>query len=294
MYTTLISTADLAAHLDDARFVIVDVRHDLAHPGWGEAQYRESHIPGARFAHVDRDLSAPLTGRNGRHPLPTPESAARLFGALGIGADTQVVAYDQGGGLFAARLWWMLRWLGHEAAALLDGGFARWTAEQRPVSPSLPDVQPASFVPRDVRPTVAADGVRASLPRRSLLLVDARSGERFRGEAEPIDPVAGHIPGARNRPATANLRPDGRFRPPTELQAAFEPLLQGHVAQDVVHYCGSGVTACHNVLAMSIAGYPLTRVYPGSWSEWIADPSRPVARGAHDAPPPSGHRASAS
>jgi thiosulfate/3-mercaptopyruvate sulfurtransferase len=278
-YTTLVSTADLAAHLDDPHWVLVDARFDLAKPDWGEAQYRDAHIPGARYAHLDRDLSAPRTGRNGRHPLPTPEAAAAFFGRIGIDATRQVAVYDQGSGAFAARAWWMLRWLGHEAAAVLDGGFARWNAEGRPVSQRVPGVQSARFVAHDVRPTVAAAGVHASLRRHALVLVDARAAERYRGEAEPIDPVAGHIPGARHHAASDNVKADGTFRPAQELRAQFDTLLDGRPAADVVHYCGSGVTACHNVLAMAVAGYPLTRVYPGSWSEWIAEPSRPIARG---------------
>jgi thiosulfate/3-mercaptopyruvate sulfurtransferase len=279
MYTTLISTADLARHLDDPACVIVDARFDLARPDWGEAQYRDAHLPGARYAHLDRDLSAPRTGRNGRHPLPTPERAAAFFGRMGIDASRQVAVYDQGSGMFAARAWWMLRWLGHEAAAVLDGGFARWTAERRPVTARMPDVEAAAFTAHDVRPTVAAAGVQASLRRQGLVLVDARAAERYRGEAEPIDPVKGHIPGARHRAATDNVMPDGVFRPAELLRAQFEALLDGRPAADAVHYCGSGVTACHNVLAMAVAGYPLTRLYPGSWSEWIAEPSRPVATG---------------
>jgi thiosulfate/3-mercaptopyruvate sulfurtransferase len=293
-FATLIATDELAARLDAPGLVVLDVRHDLARPDWGEAQYRAGHVPGARFVHLDRDLSAPPTGRNGRHPLPTPEAAARMFGALGIDGGTQVVAYDQGNGVYAARAWWMLRWLGHEAVAVLDGGFARWTAEGRPVTTALPAVRAATLEP-SVQPTVAAEGVRASLARRSLLLVDARAPERFRGETEPLDPVAGHIPGARNRPAGANVNGDGTFKSPEELRAGFEALLRGRSAADVVHYCGSGVTACHNALAMTIAGLGLARVYPGSWSEWVADPTRPVESGAEDdRAPPEGQRASAS
>jgi len=280
LFSTLISTADLASHLDDPSFVIVDVRHDLAHPDrWGESQYRAGHLPGARFAHIDRDLSGPTSGRNGRHPMPTPEDAATLFGRLGIDAHRQVVAYDQGNGMFASRLWWMLRWLGHEAVAVLDGGYARWTAENRPVTTDVPEVAPASFEVGRVMPTVSATGVAASLPRHTLLLIDARAAERFRGDTEPLDPVAGHIPGAMNRPYARNVKSDGTFRSPRELRGEFEAMLHGRPVEDVVHYCGSGVTACHNVLAMAVAGYPLTRLYPGSWSEWVANPARPVATG---------------
>jgi len=280
MASTLVSPGELGAHLNDPGWVIVDVRHDLVHPDtWGEAQYRAGHIPGARFAHVDADLSAPKNGRNGRHPLPTPEQAAQTFGRLGIDRGKQVVAYDQNNGMFAARLWWMLRWLGHEAVAVLDGGYARWLAEKRPTSQESPVVAPATFEVQRVAPTVSASGVASSLPRHTLVLVDARVAERYRGDTEPIDPVAGHIPGALNRPYSRNLQPDATFRRAAELRSEFESMLHGRAVSDVVHYCGSGVSACHNVLAMAIAGYPLTRIYPGSWSEWVADRERPVATG---------------
>jgi thiosulfate/3-mercaptopyruvate sulfurtransferase len=279
-WSTLISTDELARHLDDPRFVIVDVRHDLAKPeGFGDTAYAKSHIPRALFAHIDRDLSAKKTGKNGRHPLPTPEATAKLFGRLGIDATKQVVVYDQANGMFAARLWWMLRWLGHDAAAVLDGGFAKWEKERRPVTAEASPVEPTSFVPSRVRPTVNATGIAASLPRHGLLLLDARAAERYRGDVEPIDPVAGHIPGALNRPYTRNVAADGTFRSARELESEFEGMLHGRSADDFVHYCGSGISACHNVLAMAVAGYPLTRIYPGSWSEWIADPRRPVAKG---------------
>lgn len=279
-HTTLIGTSELARHLDDPAFVVVDVRHQLAQPEhFGEAEYAKAHIPGALFVHLDRDLSARKTGRNGRHPLPTPENAAALFGRLGIDATKQVVAYDQGDGMYAARMWWMLRWLGHEHAAVLDGGFAKWQREGRPVSAETRAAKPTTFVPRGVRPTVSATGIAASLPRHALLLLDARAAERYRGDNEPIDPVAGHIPGALNRPYTRNLAADGTFRSAHELRGDFDGMLHGRAPEDLVHYCGSGVSACHNLLAAAVAGYPLTRLYPGSWSEWSADPSRPVAKG---------------
>jgi thiosulfate/3-mercaptopyruvate sulfurtransferase len=278
-HSTLVETAELAPHLGDPRLVIVDVRHDLADSAFGEAAYAKSHIPGAVFAHVDRDLSAPRSPHSGRHPLPTPEAAAKLFGRLGIGATKQVVAYDQGNGVYASRLWWMLRWLGHDSVAVLDGGFAKWMREGRPVSTDVPHVAPAKFVATNVLPTVNATGIAASLPRHGLLLLDARTAERYRGDAEPIDPVAGHIPGALNRPYTRNIHDDGTFRSPRELRSEFEGMLHGRAPDDLVHYCGSGVTACHNLLAMTIAGYPLTRLYPGSWSEWITDRRRPIAKG---------------
>ena len=278
-FDTLIGTADLAARLSDPSLVIVDVRHDLRDAQAGEAAYAKSHLPGARFAHIDRDLSGKTTGRNGRHPLPTPEAAAEVLGRLGIDGTRQVVAYDQGDGMYASRLWWMLRWLGHDKAAVLDGGFAKWQREGRPVASDVRPVQKATFVPGPVRVTLNATGIAASIPRHDLVLLDARSAERYRGEVEPIDPVAGHIPGALNRPSSRNVSADGTFRPARELRSEFDAMLHGRRPEDVVHYCGSGISACHNLLAMAVAGYPLTRLYPGSWSEWSADPKRPVARG---------------
>jgi thiosulfate/3-mercaptopyruvate sulfurtransferase len=279
MFTTLITTEELAGRLGDANLVLCDVRHDLARPDWGEEQYRERHVPGAMFVHLDGDLSAPMNGKNGRHPLPSPETAAATFGRLGIAPGKQVVAYDQGGGAFAARLWWMLRWLGHDAVAVLDGWFAKWKDEDRPVAAGFETPHSAPFAIRKVTPTVDASGIMASLPRQALLLIDARAPERYRGETEPLDPVAGHIPGARNRPYTQNLAADGTFKHPAFLRAEFEAVLDGAGSDLVVHQCGSGVTACHNILAMEIAGFEGTRLYPGSWSEWCADPARPVASG---------------
>ncbi len=281
MHTTLITTAELAARLDDPTLVIVDVRHDLAQPeAWGESQYRAGHISGARFAHMDRDLAAPKTGKNGRHPLPSPEACAALFGRLGIDASKQVVAYDSGGGMYAPRLWWMLRWLGHDAVAVLDGGIGKWVREQRPVSTDVPAVRPVTFPIRRVGPALSAADVLASLADRSLRIVDARGGERFRGEVEPLDPVAGHIPGAVNRPYTKNVEADGTFKKPDVLCAEFAAVVGDAAPQKVVNVCGSGVSACHNLLAMEIAGITGTRLDPGAWSEWVADPARPGATGA--------------
>jgi thiosulfate/3-mercaptopyruvate sulfurtransferase len=280
MYSTLISTADLALHLADPSLVVVDVRHDLGQPDtWGEAEYRRAHIPGARFVHMDGDLAAPKTGMNGRHPLPSAEASAALFGRLGVDASKQVVAYDQGPGSYAARLWWMLRWLGHDAVAVLDGGYAVWEREGRPVTTDVPAVVPASFIARPSAPVVDVATVAATLGSPSMLLVDARGRERFRGDVEPIDKVAGHIPGAINRPYTDNLAADGRFKPARELRADFSALIGDRAPSAIVHTCGSGVTACHNLLAMEHAGLGGARLYPGSWSEWSADPARPIARG---------------
>jgi thiosulfate/3-mercaptopyruvate sulfurtransferase len=198
---------------------------------------------------------------------------------LGIDAQKQVVAYDQGSGMFAARLWWMLRWLGHDAVAVLDGGFDKWVREGRPVETTVRAPGPAAFSARHVGPLVHADDVLRCLGTRDCMLVDARAPERYRGEVEPLDPVAGHIPGARNRPYGSNIAADGTFKSPEALRREFAALLGATPLERVVHYCGSGVTACHNALAMEIAGLPGTRLYPGSWSEWCADTSRPVARG---------------
>ena len=279
MYTTLISTDELADRLSDPSLALFDIRHDLMQPErWGADEYQKAHIPGATFLHIDSDLSGPKNGVNGRHPLPTPETAAALFSRVGIDSTKQVVAYDQNTGVFASRLWWMLRWLGHESVAVLDGGFAKWSREGRAVTSESSEPSAATFVVKNVSPTVNSVGVESSISRHTLLLVDGRAPERFRGEVEPMDPVAGHIPGAVNRPASLNVTANGVFKPASALRTEYQALLGGRPHSDVVHYCGSGVTACHNVLAMQIAGLPSTRLYPGSWSEWISNPDRPVAR----------------
>jgi thiosulfate/3-mercaptopyruvate sulfurtransferase len=278
-YDTLISTGTLAQHLADPAFVVVDCRHDLSDVDAGERAYRSAHLPGAVFLHLDRDLSGVKTGRNGRHPLPEVGMLAATFGAAGIDATRQVVAYDQNNGVWASRLWWLLRWLGHDAVAVLDGGVDKWRAEGRPLT-DAPSAQRAStFVPGQAARTASANEVMRHLADDSLFVLDARAAERFRGDVEPIDPVAGHIPGARNRPYTDNLSVEGTFKSAAQLHAEYAALLAGVPPRAVVHQCGSGVTACHNVLAMSIAGLAGSRLYPGSWSEWVSDPARPVARG---------------
>ena len=275
--TTLASTEELARHLEDWR--IFDCRHDLARPDLGEAQYREAHIPGALFAHLDRDLSAPRDGRNGRHPLPYPGAFIAWLGQQGLAPEHQVVCYDAGGGTVAARLWWMLRWAGHDAVAVLDGGFAKWRAEGRPVSDRIPRVAHTAY-PVRLRPGASVGvAVVAQAPKGSLLL-DARAPERFRGEKEPIDRVAGHIPGAKNRYCIDNLTAVGIFKRPEQLKAEFAEVLRGARPAEVVNYCGSGVTACHNLLAMEVAGLKGAKLYPGSWSDWITDPKRPVSTSA--------------
>lgn len=277
--TTLVSPADLAAHLDDPSWVIADCRYDLADPEAGERAYRDAHIAGALFMHIDRDLSGRKTGTNGRHPLPQLDDVVATFSRAGIDPTKQVVAYDQSNGMWASRLWWMLQWLGHRAAAVLDGGVDRWIAEGHLLTAELRDIRPATFVFQRTSPIATAQEVAAHLDDGTLTVIDARAPERYRGDVEPIDPVAGRIPGALNRPYSANLDAQGKFKPAQLLRAEFETLLDGASPASVVHQCGSGVTACHNVLAMSVAGLPGSRLYPGSWSEWIADPARPIARG---------------
>jgi thiosulfate/3-mercaptopyruvate sulfurtransferase len=275
-HTTLVSTSELAAHLRDWR--IFDCRHDLTKPELGEAQYREAHIPGALFASLDRDLSAPKNGKNGRHPLPDPEAFAAWVGRQGVKPSDQVVCYDASNGAMAARLWWMLRWIGHEAVAVLDGGIARWTKEGRGVSSETPSFSAVAYALKlNEDAAVGARMVHRRLGQQ--LLLDARAPARYRGEQEPIDPVAGRIPGARNRFNMENVAADGTFKSPQELKHAFQQVLGGRAPGEVVNYCGSGVAACHNLLAMEIAGLPGAKLYAGSWSEWIADPARPQEKG---------------
>jgi thiosulfate/3-mercaptopyruvate sulfurtransferase len=276
MHKTLISPAELTPHLGDSRWVIVDCRFDLADPGWGEEQYVVGHVPGARYAHLDRELSGTKTGTNGRHPLPTVDEMAARFGAMGIDATTQVVAYDQDCGMYAARLWWMLRFMGHDAVAVLDGGLARWVAEGGALQPGRVGTTPAAF-PANPRQDwrLSVEQVAAGEP---ALLMDARAPDRFRGENETIDKVGGHIPGARNHWFQENLTEEKRFKPAEELRRQWDADLAGAAPDELVMYCGSGVTACHNLLSMEIAGLPGARLFPGSWSEWSADPKRPVER----------------
>lgn len=278
-WTTLVSVDALAARLHDPALRIFDCRFALADPAAGEAAWQMSHIPGARYAHLDRDLSGPHVPGAGRHPWPSAEAFAAWLGREGITPATQVVAYDAGDGAFAARLWWLLRSLGHRDVVVLDGGFATWTAAGLSTDADTPDVVAAPPYPgafardRLLDATATAQRVAAG-----DLLVDARGAERFRGEVEPIDRVAGHVPGARNRPYPANLR-DGRFKPAAELAAEFATLFEGRAPSSVIAMCGSGVTACHHLLAMAHAGLDGAALFTGSWSGWIEDPARPVATG---------------
>lgn len=284
-FTTLVSVADLAAHLNDAGWIVCDCRHDLAQYEFGRGAYAAGHIPGARFMHLDEDLSGPKTGVNGRHPLPHPVTFTLRLAALGIDNGKQVVAYDNAGGVYASRLWWMLRWVGHRNVAVLDGGFDAWVKAGQPVSNQPPAIKASTFTPNP-NPQLMVDtrAVAANLNGKLFDVIDARSPDRFRGENETLDPVAGHIPGAVNRFFKSNLREDGSFKPAAALTQEFAALLNGRGsgpidAAKIVHQCGSGVTACHNLLAMEIAGLSGSRLYPGSWSEWVSDRARPVARG---------------
>jgi thiosulfate/3-mercaptopyruvate sulfurtransferase len=283
MKTTLVSVADLAAILTDPNVRVFDVRHDLINHSAGRDAYVSGHIPGAHFLDHETDLVAVKTGKNGRHPLPARESFAALMAAHGVGPETQVVAYDSSGGIYAAHLWWMLRWLGHEAVAVLDGGWQAWLRNEQPVSidASLPSAVflNTSFGPSLSQP-VNADAVLANIAQPEFTVLDARAANRFRGEVEPMDRVAGHIPGALNRPNGENLGEDGRFKSPADLRREFDALLAGRTPSSIVHQCGSGITASHNHFAMEVAGLQGSRLYPGSWSEWSSDPSRPVATGA--------------
>ncbi len=282
-FETLIDADTLHRALQGDAPVLLDCRYDLTDPAAGRRAFAEGHLPGARHVDLANDLSGPVTDTSGRHPLPDRAVLAARLGALGVTADAQVVCYDAADGAFAARAWWLLRWLGHEAVAVLDGGIAAWTAagfpsERGDPQPMRPGAPLLAIRPPRVH-AVALDDVERGLGGTRQLLVDARAAERYRGEREPIDPVAGHIPGAVNRPAADNLVA-GRFKPAGLLAAQWQALLGRHAVDDLVVYCGSGVTACHHLLALAHAGMPGARLYAGSWSEWCRDPARPVARGA--------------
>lgn len=276
-HSTLVDAGTLARHLNDPGWRVFDVRHQLADTGYGERAYQQGHIPGSLFLHCDRDLSGPTSGTNGRHPLPDPRALAAKLGACGVDAATQVVVYDDCQGMVAGRLWWLLRWLGHDKVAVLDGGLEAWLASGGVLNTEKPVVQPAKFTPRVRDSVVDAHYVLTHIESAGMRLVDARSPDRYRGENETIDPVGGHIPGASNRFFRDNLGPDGRFKPAETLRAEWLPLLGESAPDQVVHQCGSGVSACHNILAMEVAGLAGSRLYAGSWSEWCADSRRPVA-----------------
>ncbi|MGQ5523375.1 sulfurtransferase [Chitinimonas sp. PSY-7] len=277
----LIQASELAKQLGRADLVLIDCRHELAQPEAGKQAYEQGHLPGAVFAHLDQDLSGPKTGRNGRHPLPDPLQLAVKLAALGIRTGCHVVAYDAQGGMFAARLWWLLRWLGFESVQVLDGGVNAWLAAGGQLDANPPNITVGTFEakPQNAK-IVNADTVLDNLDRQEFVVIDARAPGRFAGEGETLDPIAGHIPGAMNRFFQLNLQADGRFKPAETLRSEWQVFLDGRDVHDTVQQCGSGVTACHNLLALAVAGMPGSRLYPGSWSEWCSEPGRPVARGA--------------
>ncbi|MFY2030231.1 sulfurtransferase [Achromobacter xylosoxidans] len=282
MTMTLISAADLATHLGAADVRVFDVRHDLTNHTAGREAYAAGHIPGARYLDHETELAPPRTGRNGRHPLPDRGQFGALMAAHGVTPETLVVAYDASGGMYAAHLWWMLRWLGHDRVAVLDGGWQAWQAAGLPTSTEAAAPVQAGAPVTPAAPLVGsvdAQAVLDNIARPAFTVIDARAANRYRGEVEPMDPVAGHIPGALNRPNGQNLQADGRFKDAAQLREEFTALLDGRDPGAIVHQCGSGITACHNLLSMEIAGLAGSRLYPGSWSEWCSDPSRPVAKG---------------
>ncbi len=285
VHSTLVSTEEVGSHLSDPSWVIVDCRYNLTDERWGEERYRDSHIPGAIYASLAHHLSGPSDGRNGRHPLPGHEEMAATFGRLGVSHELQVVAYDQDTGMYASRLWWMLRYMGHDAVAVLDGGFAKWIREGRATRGGPESREPVMFAgkPRAAM-RLTANQVWAKLGDPALTLVDARAPARYEGKEEPLDRVAGHIPGARNHFFQWNLAPDGSFLSPAALHDQFTALLGATPPENVALYCGSGVTACHNILAMEHAGLTGTKLFPGSWSEWSADPDKPVETGPLEKP----------
>jgi thiosulfate/3-mercaptopyruvate sulfurtransferase len=280
-FTMLITVSELDAVLADANTRVLDCRFDIAAPASGRRAYLEGHIPGAVFADLDRDLAAPVRDHTGRHPLPTPAAFAAMLGRAGIGNDSQVVVYDAANGVLAARAWWMLRWIGHARTSLLDGGIAAWTAAGHGLEAGDVTATPATFVPRvrEGRIVTTAELEAAVAAGDPFTLVDARDEARYAGVREPIDAVAGHIPGAVNFPLGRSLRPDGRWQSPDELAGAWRPVLGDAPGRPWMVMCGSGVTACHLALSGLLAGYREPRVYVGSWSEWIREPRRPVAVG---------------
>jgi thiosulfate/3-mercaptopyruvate sulfurtransferase len=278
IFTTLIETDELERFLAEPALAIVDCRFRLADTEWGAREHALAHIPGAVYAHLDEDLSGIKTGTNGRHPLPDPVRLSNWLGQVGIDGITQVVAYDQDTGMFASRLWWLLRWLGHDRAAVLDGGFSKWITEGRPTS-AADVLRPARRFTASLRPDLAVSTSEVDELRHDSdwKIVDARAPERFRGENETLDKAAGHIPGAVNHFYMDNLEPEGTFLRPDVLRDQFERTLGGVPPDQAIVYCGSGVTACHDLLALEHAGLQGARLYAGSWSEWSSDPTRPIA-----------------
>lgn len=282
MFEFLISAEQVQANLNNSEWLILDVRHDLADHQAGRRAYEQGHIPGAVFLDHELDLAAPKTGLNGRHPLPSRQELAQLLQKNGLRDGMQVVVYDAQGSLFASHMWWMLRWLGHPQVAILDGGWQAWQqlggAEESGQAKPVPATAKLSVSEQAAMPTVQTEQVLKNLSKPIFTVLDARAAERYRGDVEPMDPVAGHIPDALNRSHLNNLGEQGRFKPADQLRQEFQDLLGAISAEMVVHQCGSGITACHNLFAMELAGLSGSSIYPGSWSEWVSDASRPVAR----------------
>lgn len=281
----LVSVEELAGHLQDPNWIIVDCRFNLAQPDAGRQAYEGGHIPGAFYADLDRDLASPASvAGGGRHPLPSAEAFGRLMSGWGVVPTSRVVAYDDAGGAVAARLWWLLRWMGHCYAALLDGGLPAWRAaglalSDKPVENNAANRRGDATAEPGRMPTIEARELQAGLANGRLLLLDARAPERYFGRQEFLDAVAGHVPGALNMPFEANLGSDGRFRPAAELRGHYQPAIGGRSPGEIVCMCGSGVTACHTLLALEIAGIEGAALYVGSWSDWISSAERPVATG---------------
>jgi thiosulfate/3-mercaptopyruvate sulfurtransferase len=281
-FTTLIDTNTLTEHLSREDLTLIDCRFDLGNAQWGATEYAAAHLPGAYYLHLDRDLSSPITASSGRHPLPDPVRLAARLSELGLGTGGQLIAYDQGNGAHAARLWWLARWIGIRNVAVLDGGVAAWRAAGLPLESTLRTPRRRELVVSlDAGAWLSTEAVDDLRLHPGNLLVDARSADRFAGRNETIDPIAGHVPGARNRPFAGNLDAGGRFPSPDDLRQRFAKLLGSLPPAALISMCGSGVTACHNLLALEHAGLTGARLYAGSWSEWIRDPRRPVATGAY-------------
>lgn len=277
----LLPAERLHSLLGRPELLVVDCRFELTDPSWGARAYAAGHVPGAVFAAMEHDLAAPRSARTGRHPLPSPQDFAAVLGRWGFSGDSHVVAYDQGNGAWAARLWWMLRSRGHRRVQVLDGGWAAWLASGGTASTETPAPAATTVGPRPWTGVLDSDQLEAGLARGELLLVDARGADRFAGQNETIDPVAGHVPGALSMPFAGNIGADQRWLPAEALRARWQPVVDAAAGRPVVAMCGSGITACHNLLALELAGHGNTRLYAGSWSEWITDPARPVATGGH-------------
>lgn len=276
-FTTLVDVEILAQHVDAPDWRIIDCRFDLADKHAGRRCYHQGHIPNALYADLEDDLSGQITPMTGRHPLPDAAVLAKRFGEWGIGPATQLVAYDGQNGALASHLWWLSRWLGHDRVAVLNGGFASWIEAHYPQVTTIPEVTPSKFNPTVKNQLqVSSEALQQCLAHEEVLLIDARDEARFHGESEPLDKVAGHIPGSLNLPFEKNLDASGKFLTPAQLLANFLPTVNHFHPKKIVHSCGSGVTACHNILAMEIIGLSGSLLYPGSWSEWITNPNRPV------------------